>query len=48
MTRNDDFLWTVSLTNKSVLVPPVSNGKDCRLSNNNVNQTQEIKKQIVS
>lgn len=28
----------------SVLVSPVSSGEDCRLLNNKVNQTQEIKK----
>jgi hypothetical protein len=41
--RNYDFfMWTVGLTN-SVLVSPVNNGNDRRLSNNKVSQTQEIK-----
>jgi len=30
----------------SVLVSPVSSGEDCRLLNNKVNQTQEIKKYV--
>jgi hypothetical protein len=33
---------------KSILLCPVSNGKDFRLSNNNIYQTEEIEKDISS